>query len=155
VTLNSRQELTFAPPDSADIDALGLKPEEVGAYADALFTADDARFSESTARFGDVFEAEEIVHRLLGHPDPIQGDMQLECQLASNGIYVGDPAGYTDPRAAALRPRATEWRLLFQVDSEDAADMMWGDVGRLYYWIRDADLRASNFDNCWMILQCS
>ena len=32
---------------------------------------------------------------------------------------------------------------------------MWGDVGRLYFWIRDADLRARRFDATWLILQCS
>lgn len=29
------------------------------------------------------------IHRLLGHPDQIQGDMLLEAQLASHGLYCG------------------------------------------------------------------
>ena len=65
------------------------------------------------------------------------------------------PDGYSGPRAASPKSGTARWRLLFQVDSEDAAGMMWGDVGRLYYWIRDSDLRSSNFENCWMVLQCS
>jgi uncharacterized protein YwqG len=47
-----------------------------------------------------------------------------------------------------------DWHLLLQVDSEQAAGMMWGDVGRLYYWIRSKDLKAGNFDNVWLVLQC-
>ena len=65
-----------------------------------------------------------VIHRLLGHPDPVQGDMQLECQLASNGIDCGDAGGYRDPRVPALRPGAADWRLLLQIDSDDAAGMM-------------------------------
>jgi hypothetical protein len=36
-------------------------------------------------------------HHLGGYPDPIQGeDMELDCQLASNGLYCGDESGYND-----------------------------------------------------------
>jgi uncharacterized protein YwqG len=152
--LRGVQELTYAPGESYEIGQLGLTPDDLSAYSDALFAHGDARFATSTARFGDVPEGEAIMHRLLGHPDPIQGDMQLECQLTSHGLYTGNPTGYADPRVADLRSGAADWHLLFQVDSEDAAGMMWGDVSRLYYWIRDSDLGASNFDNCWMVLQC-
>ncbi len=97
---------------------------------------------------------DEITHRLLGHPDPIQGEMQLECQVVSHGLYCGDHTGYEAPKAAELKARAINWHLLLQVDSEQAAGMMWGDVGRLYYWIRSEDLKAGNFDNVWLVLQC-
>ncbi len=92
--------------------------------------------------------------RVLGYPDPIQGEMSLECQLASNGLYCGDASGYQDPRRAALEAGARDWRLLLQVDSEDDAGMMWGDVGRLYYWIRRQDLKKAEFGNTWVILEC-
>ncbi|MDS3859540.1 DUF1963 domain-containing protein [Thermosynechococcaceae cyanobacterium BACA0444] len=52
-------------------------------------------------------------------------------------------------------PGATEWQLLFQLDSDDNATMMWGDMGRLYFWCRESDIQAQNFDQAWMILQCS
>lgn len=48
----------------------------------------------------------------------------------------------------------SEWRLLLQLDSDDASDMMWGDSGILYFWIREADARAGDFSNVWVILQC-
>jgi uncharacterized protein YwqG len=95
------------------------------------------------------------VHRIGGHADVIQNPMELECQLVANGLYCGDATGYQDPRAAALTPGATDWRLLLQIDSDDNAGMMWGDCGRLYSWIREEDLRAKAFEKCWMILQCS
>jgi uncharacterized protein YwqG len=80
--------------------------------------------------------------------------MELECQLVTNGIYCGDPSGYEGPRAAVLEAGSADWRLLMQLDSDDEAGMMWGDAGRLYFWIREADLRERRFDKVWLILQC-
>ncbi|HVP71666.1 MAG TPA: YwqG family protein, partial [Gemmatimonadaceae bacterium] len=94
-------------------------------------------------------------HQVLGHAIPVQGDMQVECQLVTNGLYCGDPSGYGDPRAAALRPGARDWRLLFQLDSDEGAGLMWGDVGRLYFWMREQDLSDGRFDRAWMQLQCA
>ena len=93
-------------------------------------------------------------HRLLGHADNIQGDMQLEAQLVTNGLYCGNPSGYSDPRARSLEPGADEWVLLLQLDSDDGSGLMWGDCGRLYYWIRRPDLAVLRFDRVWMTLQC-
>ncbi|MBB4634622.1 YwqG family protein [Longimicrobium terrae] len=94
-------------------------------------------------------------HQLLGHPIPVQGEMQLECQLVTAGIYCGGPEGYADPRRGELEPGAREWRLLAQFDSDGDAEMEWGDGGMLYYWIREADLAERRFDRVWAILQCS
>jgi uncharacterized protein YwqG len=94
------------------------------------------------------------VHKLLGYPDEIQGEMEWDCALTTHGISCGSPAGYNSAQAIALKESAQDWRLLFQLDSEDDADMMWGDSGRLYFWIQKADLAAKRFDRCWMILQC-
>lgn len=106
----------------------------------------------------EVFQAfsnsDKSVHKLFGYPDQIQGDMQTECQLAYHGLYVGDETGYKDPRARELSARAAQWKLLLQIDTDDAAGMMWGDVGRIYYWIRAGDLAERNFHNSWLILQC-
>ncbi len=136
IALTPSVELTFVPWESATVKSFGMSQDDWYAYAEALPESNGTR------------------HRLLGHPDPIQGDMQLECQLASNGLYCGDPSGYKDPRAARLRPGAVEWRLLLQVDTEDQVNMMWGDVGRIYYWIRDEDLAARRWDRSWLVLQC-
>jgi uncharacterized protein YwqG len=96
-----------------------------------------------------------VEHQLLGHASLIQGDMQLECQLVANGLYCGDPSGYQDPRAVELAQGASRWRLLAQIDSDEEADMMWGDCGRLYYWLTDDALRRRAFSESWMILQCA
>ncbi len=80
--------------------------------------------------------------------------MDLECQLASNGIYQGDNEWINNKKAEKLAAGKDDWIMLFQLDSDDETKMMWGDVGMLYFWIKKKDLESLNFDNCWMILQC-
>lgn len=95
-------------------------------------------------------------HQVGGYPSPIQGDgMELESQLASNGIFMGGPDSYSDDRIASLEAGAADWRLLLQIDSDEEAGMMWGDLGILYVWVREQDARAGNFSNPWIILQCT
>ena len=94
-------------------------------------------------------------HQMLGFPTPIQNDtMELECQLASNGVYVGSPEGYRDPRVADLRSGASEWKLLLQLDSDNDTGWMWGDVGTIYFWIKESDASQADFSKVWMIFQC-
>jgi uncharacterized protein YwqG len=96
---------------------------------------------------------EKPAHQLLGYPSPMQGnDMELECQLASNGL--GGDARWYDPRAEQLADGRSDWILLFQLDSDDDMGMMWGDCGKLYFWIKKTDLKETRFEGCWMILQC-
>lgn len=93
-------------------------------------------------------------HRMLGHSMNIQGDMQLEAQLVSNGLYCGDSSGYRDSRRKLLETGAEDWCLLLQLDSDDSIGLMWGDVGMLYFWIHKNDLAQQRFSNVWMTLQC-
>jgi uncharacterized protein YwqG len=95
-------------------------------------------------------------HQVSGVPSPVQGDhMDLECQLASNGVYCGDAKGYKSPRALELQHGRANWRLLFQMDSDDDLDVMWGDGGMLYFWVEEQEARKGNFRNAWLILQCA
>lgn len=76
-------------------------------------------------------------HQIGGFPTPVQDDgMELQCQGLAPGGQLED------------------WRLLLQLDTDDAAGMMWGDVGSLYFWVREQDARAGDFSKVWMILQC-
>jgi uncharacterized protein YwqG len=95
-------------------------------------------------------------HQIGGFPTNIQGDsMELECQLVSNGIYCGGPEGYAGPRVANLSAGQSDWRLLLQIDTdEEDLNVMWGDVGQLYFWVRQQDSSKGQFQNAWTILQC-
>lgn len=92
---------------------------------------------------------------VLGYSDNIQGNMELECQLVTNGLYCGDPSGYNNPKSKELDKGKKDWILLLEVDSEEKAQMMWGDMGKLYFWIKKQDLLDKNFEKSWFCLQCS
>ena len=160
-------ELMAAPPGTAAFPAHGLRAErtitlpgweeEVLADLpredrDRLSGLDDA-WREVAGPRGEWPDGEPR-HQIGGWPDLVQGPFWLEAQLASNGIYVGGPAGYRDPRAADLRAGAASWQLLLQLDTDDDLGWMWGDVGRLYYTVRQEDLAARDFSRAWMVLQC-
>lgn len=94
--------------------------------------------------------------KLLGYSDNIQGDMLLECELVTNGLYCGDSTGYNSLKAKELEQNKNQWKLLFQLDTvaTDNFELMFGDCGRIYYFIKEEDLKNRNFDNTWLILQC-
>ncbi|MCL4269351.1 MAG: DUF1963 domain-containing protein [Anaerolineales bacterium] len=136
------EELTIPPWESILIEELGLNREEMSSYIN---------LAESiTSDVGG------LVNRILGYPEQIQGDMQIECQMVSNGIYYGDAKAHKHPRYKELIPGSTDWELLLQLDSEeDNAKMMWGDVGRVYFWIHQEALEKRDFGKVWFQLQCS
>lgn len=140
VNVAFREIATFPSTERPSVDALGLSDEEREAYWDIL----DAPFAGLPK------------HQLTGLPSPVQGDsMELECQLVSNGLYCGNSSGYNDPRAKSLEAGAADWRLLLQLDTDEDAGIMWGDCGTLYFWVRAEEAAAGNFQNSWLILQCS
>jgi hypothetical protein len=126
--LTPRPGVSLPYHDEPQILALELSWDESDAYLDVRDPGDPSGPTE---------------HRLLGWPDPVQNaEMELECQRATAGLDW-------DWSAAA------EWRLLLQLASDDDAGMMWGDLGLLYFWIRERDLAARDFSRVWMITQCT
>jgi uncharacterized protein YwqG len=128
MTLPQQPELELANFDWTD--------EEVQQYETLLST------------FPDPADHATIHHRMLGHPDTLQDDMRLQCQLTTHGVTSPD-----DPQIAALSKGALDWQLLLQVDSDEHAGMHWASVGMIYYWIKWTDLQAHCFDKTWLVLQ--
>ncbi|MFI9719903.1 YwqG family protein [Streptomyces sp. NPDC052396] len=86
-------------------------------------------------------------HRIGGYPTPVQDEVEYEVAQGA----LGNPPP-EDPR---IGPEALRWVLLAQFDSDDDADMMWGDGGVLYWLIRPADLAQRRFDRAAFTWQCS
>jgi uncharacterized protein YwqG len=92
-------------------------------------------------------------HRILGWPEEIDQDYQLESQLVANGICARK--GYGDPRVNKLRSGAKDWMLLLQIDSdEENPGWLWGDGGTIYYVIHRNDLANRRFDRVQVVNQC-
>jgi uncharacterized protein YwqG len=135
-SLRMASEITLSQQPQMEIPNFDWTKEEQQKYERLLST-----FPDSADRA--------LPHnRLLGNPDTIQDDMRVQCQLVSHGV-----TDENDPRAADLSPEAKNWRLLFQMDSDEHAGMRWANNGLLYYWIEQADLQAHRFDTTWLVLQ--
>ena len=69
--------------------------------------------------------------KILGYPDIIQDSMEFENEdrilLFEMGTIEDEDSGY---------------------------ELMWGDCGHIYFWIKKQDLKESKFDKVWLILQC-
>lgn len=108
-------------------------PEAVDAHAvDEFFYSDDLA----------DFTGEVLGHRLGGWPAHFQGPIEYwPAQSALDTTDFGDQ----------VTTEAMKWRLLLQIDSDDISEMMWGDVGTLYWLVRTTaeepagDLRSVSF----------
>ncbi|MFD7030632.1 YwqG family protein [Streptomyces sp. NPDC059917] len=89
----------------------------------------------------------DVGHQIGGHAHAVQNPVEMEVAHAA----LGDGAAWDDPR---MPDEVERWVLLAQFDSEDAADMMWGDCGALYWLIRPEDLAARRFDRAAFTWQC-
>ena len=92
------------------------------------------------------------INRLFGYPDLIAGEMETLCTLGQ-GKFCGDSNEVEKDKLDFYLDDAKEWRLLLQVDSLDKLGFMWGDSGRIYYWIRKQDLLSKDFTKVWLIRQ--
>jgi len=128
-------EITLSQVPQMDIADYDWSDEELERYEDLIadLTPPDQR----------AFR-----HRLLGHPDLIQDDMRMQCQLVSHGIIDEN-----DLAAQELKKGAMDWRLLFQVDTDERIGMRWSSTGMLYYWITSTNLQAHHFETTWLVMQ--
>lgn len=117
-------------------------------------------FEAAEKSLGAYSQTDENTSKLLGWADTIQGNMTMACELVSRGYYLGDSEGWNEvtplDRQEAEQWSAEDWVLLFQLDTVKSGDfeLMFGDCGRIYFYIRRDDLAARNFDDIWLVLQC-
>lgn len=165
---------TEAPADDETAVPEGMDPAGVLVEKDVEFreivtVPDPQRFDLDVALDGeaehelDEWLEEEIEarydglpqHQMGGYPKAEQSDcMEAGIEMVCKGADCGDPAIWRRRDLEQVEKEAASWRLLFQMDSDDDLGCMWGDEGKLYFWVREDDLRKAHFDNVWMVLQC-
>ncbi len=94
---------------------------------------------------------------LLGWPDIQQDVMEEECEMVARGMEEPSLSKLDEATRADVLRASRDWVLLFQLASimdEEKGDLMFGDLGNLYFWIRKQDLAARDFSKAWLILQC-
>ncbi len=116
-------------------------------------------FQAAEKSLGIYSEDDHECSKLLGWANIIQGNMTRECELvARRGYYLGGGWEGVTPRDRQETEQWAnrDWLLLFQLGTVETKDfeLMFGDCGRIYFYIHRDDLAARNFDNVWLILQC-
>lgn len=126
-------------------------PDYFSSYGGLIKLEDDAK-----GRMFNLLDdkAESIRNKLLGHSDNVQGSMEDECEMVTRGYDAGTHEGYQKAHELGIHKNFQHWTLLCQIDSNEELDMMWGDAGKLYFWITQEDLAAKKFGKSWLILQC-
>jgi uncharacterized protein YwqG len=109
---------------------------------DALFETLDAVRQERPAP----------LHQVGGHPDPVQGPVEIEIAYGFQSEGGRNTVEWNDP---AVLAQSREWMLLAQFDTDDQAGFMWGDAGVLYYMIRPVDLASGAFERVGFTWQCA
>lgn len=109
---------------------------------------------------GAYSEMDENTSKLLGWANTIQGNMTMGCELVSRGYYLGNREGCSEvtplDRQEAEQWSAEDWLPLFQLDTVKDGDfeLMFGDCGRIFFYIRRDDLAKRDFSKVWLVLQC-
>ena len=108
--------------------------EEFSVYND--YPCDWEEYDDVLKDLGVDIEIEEN-HKLLGFADIIQNEMITEFETDIDQL-------------------SDEWILLLQISTiaKDDFEMMFGDCGMLYFYIRKTDLLEQNFNNIKFSLQC-
>lgn len=140
--------------------------DELPAYEELCDLTDTERFGEDFD--WDSYEDEksniielqdyspEEVCKLLGYADLIQDSMIDECARVTSGLYCGDNEGYkniSEKQKAEIAADARNWVLLAQFGTL-SDEIMFGDCGCIYFYIRKEDLASRRFDRVWLCLQC-
>ncbi|WP_215113629.1 YwqG family protein [Exiguobacterium sp. s63] len=103
-------------------------------YAENGYDLYELMEEEVYEAFEELFDREEL-HAIGGHPSEVQGDVFEEVQ-ETYGERFDDPF------------------LLFQMDTSEELDIMFGDAGMLYFLIPNDALRAKRFEETEIIMQC-
>ena len=113
-------------------------------------------FDEYSNFYNEHIESLESYTKLLGYPDVIQNSMEEECEAVTRGFDMGGIESYPKQYQKEIRSASKDWILLFQMDTIESDDyeLMFGDSGHIYFWIKKEGLANKNFENIWLILQC-
>lgn len=93
-------------------------------------------------------------HQIGGYPSTVQWDfMEWECELASRGRRAEYSKIIDTPEGEAMTSAVAEWKLLLELDSDEAAGFDWIEGGTLYLWVRESAARAGDFSEVRAVLQ--
>lgn len=88
-------------------------------------------------------------HSFRGNANPVQGPMRREAEETARAL------GLLEASSESPEESKSAWELLLEIDTDEAGPgWMWGDGGRLYFWIRRQDLATRDFSKACCVMQC-
>jgi uncharacterized protein YwqG len=94
-------------------------------------------------------------HQLFGWPRAVQEDMEQDCQLAFYGVDCGG-LEKEPPHARALQGGSSRWQMLLQVGTDEKRlEIVWGDMGSIYFFATAETQAFKKYSETWTVLQCS
>jgi uncharacterized protein YwqG len=158
----SRCSLRMEPLPSAQLAPVGIwtwdaTPPADQEMTDAEFDALDALDQQMEAELRSLVPRGcELSgrHQLGGHAKYIQHPVEEEVVQALAGCFAGS-GGFDSSAWERARPQVREWRTILQLDSESHLEVMWGDVGTLWWAARHEDVAADRWDAAMFNFQCS
>ena len=139
------------PPEFEQSSWFGLKKSvgmlEPYRFCPLVFDRRRSLPSLEGGRFAlDNEEDEESYYELIASMEPF-------VQIAGWPMAIQSDDMQAEVAELLARGTADDWLLLLQVGDNSGTDMMWGDAGKLYFWIHREDLAAHRFDRVWMVCQ--
>lgn len=134
-------EYHIISPDSLIIENIILQKDKGINRYDIL---KGEEFYEEIHQSEGGFNEHESNHHLLGNYNAIQSAFE---ELSCIDYIEGE-----SPKDRIKRGR--EWKLLFQIDSDNNLNISWGDWGKIYFFIHKDDLKNKNFEKAKATGQC-
>ena len=129
------KELTFSPVLEDALADMEINDDLFGRYIDFL----DSLHGE-----------EDDLSRLGGYPDAVNRDLRIVSSIVSRGNELSS-VSYTIAEAEA-KEETKNWIMLLQIDSDEDMGLMFGDLGKIAYYIERDKLTNLDFSNVWCIL---
>ena len=147
-------------PSLPDYDEFCEAVNENRAYSKQLEEIGDFEwedYDELKVEYGCSEDKWSEVTKLFGFPDVIQSPMEEECATVTSGLFeVDENIKNLQNTKNQTNEDNNDWILLFQMGmiENDDFELIFGDSGHIYIWIKRDDLAKGNFDKIWLILQC-
>lgn len=145
-----------------DLQKMFIVPEKSLEFTSAINLPSFEEYGEIDTEM-DWDEYEEVIQefeidndtefKLLGYADVIQNSMLEECEMVSRGIDCGGIVDLSFEMKKDINEKSQDWILLGQFGTI-ADEIMFGDCGCIYFYIRKQDLENLNFEDVHLCLQC-
>lgn len=96
------------------------------------------------------FRADQNIHQMFGHADDVQPYALENSYAEVRDVFFPDGRPFESLTPKEQNVEFFQGRLLLQVDEEKSSKMQFGRGGRLYFFIREQDLKARDFTKVWV-----